>query len=101
MSVTLLILIATGLVSVFAFQNPEVRNRFIFNPYIIHHHKQWYRFISSGMIHADWMHLLINMFVLYSFGSFVEQNFKEVFEERATIYFLLLYFLGMIASVIP
>jgi membrane associated rhomboid family serine protease len=53
------------------------------------------------MIHADWMHLLINMFVLYSFGNFVEQAFRELFEERATLYFLILYFGGMAASVIP
>jgi membrane associated rhomboid family serine protease len=100
MSVTFLILIATCVISVVAFQNPEIKSRFIFNPYIIHHRKQWYRFFTSGMIHADWIHLLINMFVLFSFGNYVEDAFEEIFGERATMNFLILYFGGMVVSVI-
>jgi len=73
----------------------------IFNPYIIHSDRQWYRFISSGLIHADWIHLLVNMFVLYSFGGIVEQYFRMAFGEKATMNFILLYFGGMVTSVLP
>ncbi len=98
MSLTLYILIATVLLSIVCFQNDEMRNRFIFYPVIIREQRQWYRFISSGMIHADWMHLLVNMFVLYMFGNVVEQYFNTVFESRGAMDFLLLYFGGMAVS---
>jgi membrane associated rhomboid family serine protease len=88
MSLTLYILIATGILSMLCFQNDELRERFMFNPYLIHERRQWYRFISSGFIHADWMHLLVNMFVLYMFGNVVEQYFNNVFEERGGFDFL-------------
>jgi membrane associated rhomboid family serine protease len=98
---TTFILITTCLISFLAFQNPEIRGRMIFNPYVIHERKEWYRFITSGLIHADWIHLLINMFVLYSFGDVVEGYYKLAFGERWVVYFPLLYFGGMMTSVLP
>jgi membrane associated rhomboid family serine protease len=101
MSATILLVLITCVISFFAFQNHALRERLIFNPYVIHQRRQWFRFISSGMIHADWIHLLVNMFVLYTFGQIVEDDYKEIFEERGTYYFLLLYFGGMVLSVMP
>jgi len=101
MSATNYIILATAVISFFTFQNAQLRDRLIFNPYVIEQNRQWYRFISSGLIHADWAHLLINMFVLYSFGRAVEYDFKNVFDEKGTINYLLIYFGGMIVSVIP
>jgi membrane associated rhomboid family serine protease len=101
LSTTTILVIITCIVSFSAFQNTALRERFIFNPYVIHNRRQWYRFISSGLIHADWVHLLINMFVLYTFGKIVESNYRVVFEERGTYYYLLLYFGGMAFSIVP
>ncbi len=98
---TIYILIITCVISFLAFQSNEMRSRMIFNPYLIHTDRQWYRFISSALIHADWMHLLVNMYVLYFFGRYVELYFNEIFEEKATSYFLLLYIGGMMMSVLP
>ncbi|MBL0104048.1 MAG: rhomboid family intramembrane serine protease [Bacteroidetes bacterium] len=96
------ILIAvTVIVSFMAFSNQELMRKLIFNPYMIQTHKQWYRFITSGFIHADPLHLFVNMFVMYSFGTAVEQNFQLYFEEKAYYYLFLLYFGGMITSVLP
>lgn len=98
---TTFILIATCIVSFLAFQSNEMKSKMIFNPYVIHTNKQWYRFISSGLIHADWIHLLVNMYVLYFFGSNVEFFYQAVFGEKATVYFIILYFGGMMMSVLP
>lgn len=76
-------------------------NKMIFNPYMIDKHKEWYRFITSGFIHADIIHLAVNMFVLYSFGGIIENYFSVYFENRANYYFLLLYFGGLVTAVIP
>lgn len=100
MTITIYILAATCILSFLCFQNDELRGRFMFNPYIIREQSQWYRFISSGFIHADWMHLGVNMFVFYMFGTVVEKYFSSVFEERGTLNYLLLYFGGMAVSTI-
>ena len=76
-------------------------NKMIFNPYLVEHNREWWRFITSGFIHADWMHLLVNMFVFYSFGEATLDNYRNVFVERGEYYFLLLYFGGMIVADIP
>jgi membrane associated rhomboid family serine protease len=100
MSITLYLLIATVILSFLCFQNDELRDRLIFNPYIIREQRQWYRFISSGFIHADWMHLIVNMFVLYMFGTVVEKYFYSVFENRGALNYILLYIGGMTVSTI-
>jgi membrane associated rhomboid family serine protease len=102
MSITTILVIITCVISFLTFRNPVLRERLIFNPYVIHQRGQWYRFISSGLIHADWLHLLVNMFVLYTFGQIVEANYMEVFgDEKGTYYYLLLYFGGMALSIGP
>jgi membrane associated rhomboid family serine protease len=62
-----------------------------FNPYQVYHRKEYFRLLSHGFIHADWMHLIVNMFVLYSFGNVVESYFKQL-EAMGVIHFPILYF---------
>ena len=76
---TTIFIIVTVIVSALAFQNHSLYQKLIFNPYTINTQKQWYRFFSSGLIHADVIHLAINMIVLYSFGSIVEFYYAEAF----------------------
>lgn len=75
MSITLIIIIVTSIVSIMAFYNVNIIDKLIFYPPAITEHKQWYRFFSCGLIHADWGHLLFNMLCFYSFGEFVETQF--------------------------
>ncbi|HMT30159.1 MAG TPA: rhomboid family intramembrane serine protease [Bacteroidia bacterium] len=91
----------TVLLSILAFYNGEVMNRLIFNPYMITERRQWYRFISSGFIHADWIHLAVNMLVLWSFGNVVEDYFVSIFEEKGLFYYFLLYIGGLAISITP
>ena len=92
---TIFIIGLTVLISIFAFNRRDVFDKLKFNAYYIHKDKDWYRFLSYGLIHADWTHLLINMFVLYSFGEIVEQYFIYYFEFKGYIYLLLLYIGGI------
>ena len=92
---TILIIGITVVVSLLAFNNREVFDKLKFNAYYIHHRKEWYRIVSYGLIHADWTHLLVNMFVLYSFGDIVEQFFKVYFETKAYLFYILLYIGGI------
>lgn len=98
---TLIILGITIVLSVLALSNEQLLRKWIFNPYLVNHQKQWYRFFTSGFIHADWMHLLVNMFVLYGFGQAVERYYDALFDEKASYYFILLYMGGLLISSAP
>jgi membrane associated rhomboid family serine protease len=95
------IVIITVVISLLAFYNREIMQRLIFNPYLITEHRQWYRFITAGFIHADFLHLLINMLVFWSFGRVVETYYAALFEEKATFYYILLYLGGIVVSITP
>ena len=41
-------------------------------PYEIHRFGRWHQMITSGFLHADFMHLLFNMLGLYFFGPPLE-----------------------------
>ncbi|MCD4682628.1 MAG: rhomboid family intramembrane serine protease [Bacteroidales bacterium] len=92
---TILIIGITAIVSFLSFNRRDIFDKLKFNAYYIHQRKEYYRVLSYGLIHADWMHLLVNMFVLYSFGDIVEQVFNAYFGFKGSIYFLLLYIGGI------
>ncbi|MEI6122721.1 MAG: rhomboid family intramembrane serine protease [Bacteroidota bacterium] len=98
----LIIIIAiTVIVSILALNNGDVFYRLRFNPYLALHSKQWYRFFTYGFVHAGWMHLGINMFVLYSFGNVVIQFYVLMFGLKGYYYFGLLYLGAIMLSVLP
>lgn len=74
----------------------------MFRPAVIHERGEWYRFLSAGFIHADWMHLLFNMYVLYAFGEYVEGAYEAVFGPfEGKVLYLVLYLMGIAAASIP
>lgn len=93
--VTYVIIGITVLTSYRAFNDPELRYKMLFRPIDISQKNEWYRFISSGFIHADLGHLFINMFVFYSFGSALEQTFMYLFGALGSLYYLGLYLLAI------
>ena len=94
-------LIPTIITSILAFKNPELFDKLKFNPAHIQNSREWYRFFSYGFIHADFFHLIINMYVLYSFGEIVLYDFQSIFGTQANLYFTLLYIPALALSVIP
>ena len=83
--ITLIIVIVTVLTSVAAFRRQELFYRFDLSPSRIVHQRQYYRIFSHAFLHADYFHLGINMLVLYSFGTFIEQKFA-ILEADGTIF---------------
>jgi len=99
---TLIIIALTCLVSISAFTNRNLFSNMLFNPSIIRTNKEWYRFLTHALLHADWIHLAMNMYVLYMFGGIVEELFMMEFGTiKGEVFFFLLYFISIIASVIP
>jgi membrane associated rhomboid family serine protease len=101
MSLTIAIILITIIVSILAFNNAKLFDNLKFNAYDVKHSNHWYRFFTYGFLHASWMHLFINMIVLYSFGNIVENFFRDYFPSGHVLYFLLLYMGGLILSLIP
>jgi membrane associated rhomboid family serine protease len=101
MSLTIILIAVTALVSVLCFNNTELFDKLKFNAYDVKHSNQWYRFFSYGFVHAGWVHLFINMLVLYSFGGIVETYFRYFFPQKYLLYYLLLFIGGLILSIIP
>ena len=92
-SATLIIIIATCVISISAFSNHQVMDRFLFWPYYIKRKNEFWRFISCGFIHADYLHLAFNMFTLYFFGRYIEM---ALFQKISG--FFLFYLLSLVGS---
>jgi membrane associated rhomboid family serine protease len=96
--ITFIIIGITVVVSLLAFNNHKLLSSLIFNPYVIERRNQYYRFITAGFIHADFIHLGFNMYALYLFGGIVEQALKQIFPGLGTMLYISLYFSALIMS---
>lgn len=101
LSITVIIIIITAIISFTAFSSDKVMNDLIFYPPAVTYHKQYYRFITCGFIHADIGHLAFNMISFYLFGGFVEDKFLEIFGNGGRLLYILLYVLALIVSILP
>lgn len=101
MSITLYITLITVVVSIAAMYNETLMDKLIFHPYTVHQHKEWYRFFTSGFIHADFMHLAFNMFSFYMFGDYVEQYFTMIFGASGGTFYIILYISSLLVCLIP
>jgi len=95
---TLLIVIVTSIFSIAAFNRTELMYRYNFSPYQVFHRNQWYRIFSHAILHANWEHLIVNMFVLYSFGNALERYFYNYFGDNLLLLYLGLYIGGIVVS---
>ncbi len=96
--ITYIIIGITVLVSFLCFQNKELANKLRFNPALVVHRKEYHRLFTYAFVHADFTHLLVNMFVLYFFGATIERFFVYYFGAMSSVYFILLYVGGILFS---
>lgn len=102
MSITLIIILTTVAVSIIAFNKQNVMDDLIFYPPAVTEKKQYYRFITCGLIHADFGHLAFNMISFYLFSNaLVEPAFIQLFGNYGRAMLLLLYVLALIVCLLP
>lgn len=100
--VTFIILLATGIVSWRAFEQSSLFEKLLHSPYRVKHQKQYYRLFSHMLVHADFIHLALNMFVFYSFGRVMEAIFTINWGPmKGRLLFIALYVLGGVAATLP
>lgn len=98
--ITIGLIIANVIFSLIGFSNADMVDKTIMWPYRVARENQYIRFITSGFLHADWMHLIFNMFTLFFFGRNLELYFTFL-GLGGTVSYLALYFAGLIVSDLP
>lgn len=88
---SLLLILANVFVSWKGFNDPNFYERYEFSVEKIRVYKQYYRLVTSGFLHVNWMHLIFNMLALYFFAGSVESYFGPLL-------FMLIYFASMIGG---
>lgn len=89
-----IIFIFTLITSIYAFNNTELFGKFMLHPYSVAKGKKLHTFLTSGLIHADWMHLFFNMFTFFFFAFQLEVIIGHW-------QFGLLYIVSLILSDVP
>jgi len=69
---TIALIVITAGISYKGIKDEAFLSRFAFNIEKVLIYKDYRRIVTSGFLHVNWLHLIINMFVLYSFGSGLE-----------------------------
>ncbi len=103
-SILTIIIIATVIVSYLAFNNRELMNKMLYIPYDCKHNNNYSRILTHLFVHADYGHLIFNMFSLYFLGDALLKYGLEstygIFSGQ--VHFFLLYFFGgLFATLIP
>jgi membrane associated rhomboid family serine protease len=87
--VVFVVTIALSLIGLF--QSPKLIDRCLFRPYWLLRRRQYHTVVTSGLVHADLMHLIFNMMTFYFFAFPLERYIGSV-------RFTLLYFAGLLIS---
>lgn len=99
--ITIAIIILTSLISYQAFRDHNLADKLIFQPAAVRD-GEWYRLFTYGVLHADFTHLLFNMFTFYLFGSSIEAIFKGYLGAMpGSMAFIMLYIGGLVFSILP
>lgn len=88
---SLLLIIANFVVSYKGFKNESFFEGYLFEVDKILVQKDYKRLITSGFLHADWMHLIFNMYSLYVFSGAVETYLGSAS-------FLIIYFASLVGG---
>ncbi len=89
------ILIATVITSISAwYVFPHFLEEGMLRPYFTFREHRWYQLITSGFLHADFLHLFFNMFTFYIFGPLIERIL-------GTPVFTGMYFTALVISSLP
>ena len=91
----------TVAISLLAWQKPAWLDAMMMSPYRIQKKQEYWRFLTSGFIHADFMHLFFNLFSFYFFGMQLEYIFSMIFPGFGGYIFVLFYLLGILVADLP
>ncbi|MEL6857106.1 MAG: rhomboid family intramembrane serine protease [Pseudomonadota bacterium] len=89
--VIVLLIAGNVLASFYALSNTKFMERNLFHVGPILQNQEWHRLVTSGFLHGGFLHLFVNMYVLFMFGSDVEQ-------QLGTVGFVIVYFAALLGG---
>lgn len=102
LNLTLVVIAVTGFISYRAFQSPAMLSKWMLIPYEVKHRRDYYRLVSHSFVHGDLIHLLFNLFTLYSFGPILELVLGDMKGPAVgLLLYALIYFGGVVAASLP
>lgn len=105
--ITFLIIGITAFVSWRAMDREDLKNQLLMHPVSVVHHRQFYRLFTHAVVHRDWMHLILNLYVFYVFGESLEATFRGLAIAKGWppfmgyVLYLALYVGAVLAASIP
>ncbi len=100
--VTLVIMAAIAAVTFWGWNDPRIQNRLVLNPFLMRQRGQYERLLTAGFLHGNLMHLLLNVFVLLSFGPVMEAWFLSILGlVPGRLAYLGLVLLGIVVASLP
>jgi membrane associated rhomboid family serine protease len=78
-----------------SFNNFSLFEKLKFYPFVMLRDNEYYRGITSGFVHADYMHLFFNMLTLFFFGKYAESIFSPSY------IYILFYLSALVVSGLP
>ena len=79
-----IIIIATVIITLACWRDRDLMDQWIGSPYETVTFREWHRLITSGFLHANPLHLILNMYALFSIshlflgGLYGNHPFKKV-----------------------
>lgn len=102
MSLTVILCVVIFAVSVWAWNSPALFQKLVHYPYLESRDKSYYRLLTSIFLHGSWLHLLVNLFVFWTFGQAIESQFAYLFgPQLGKINFILLFIFSGVISDLP
>ncbi|MBN1632743.1 MAG: rhomboid family intramembrane serine protease [Ignavibacteria bacterium] len=97
---TLIIITLNVIISIMVFRS---REKYFYTfaewPYYIVKENKYYQLLTSAFLHADYIHLLFNMFTLFSFGMFLEKFYMVNYGTlTGSIFFIAIYFISLFSG---
>lgn len=89
--VIVLLIAGNVLASLYALSNAKFMDRNLFHVGPILQNQEWHRLVTSGFLHGGFLHLFVNMYVLFTFGG-------EVEAQLCTVSFIIVYFAALLGG---
>lgn len=92
--ITLTLILLNVVLSLYAWNSNKVFQKWMLHPYSFGRKGNHFTLFTSAFIHADSIHLIMNMFALFSFGQYVEI-------ELSAMQYITLYGISILTSALP
>src|SRR5580658_9624039 len=96
---TLLLMLLIFVCSCFSLYSNRFFLKMLLHPYSIIRQREYYRVITSDLVHNDITHLLLNEIMIFTYCGRLEQFLNKV-RHRGSEKFLLIYFVSCLSGTI-